>query len=184
MYDKEFLAGHGDSLPEAERELDAEQSRQWEENHRKITECIHSNMQTKYGTPTVTYIAEKTSLSRPTVRKHLQCFYEQPDFKQHTAIYKLMSTSVLRLLYSQSMYGNVKAARLYMELMGIIKTGRTVVNNNFAGGWKEQLNVNGIELTEELLDSLNPEYKEKIESILKEAVSGNPLPKNEKQLSD
>jgi len=170
---------------EKEHELDAEQSRQWDENHQKIMQCIHRYMQSNYGTPTITFIAEKVGLSRLTVRRHMQNFHEQPNFKEHTAMYKLMATSVLRQLYSQCMYGNVKASRLYMELMGVIQTGRTTVNNNFVGGWKEeQLKLNEVEITEELIDNLKPEYKTKIESLLKEAISGNPLPKNEKTLND
>ncbi len=172
------------SQPEKEHELDAEQSRQWEENHQKIMQCIHSYMQSNYGTPTITYISGKVGLSRLTVRRHLQNFYEQPNFKEHTAMYKLLATSVLRQLYSQCMYGNVKASRLYMELMGVIQTGRNTINNNFIGGWKEQMKVNDVEITEELIDSLKPEYKEKMEALLKEAISGNPSAKNKKALND
>jgi hypothetical protein len=161
MYDKEFLAGHAEAALEPAQELDSQQSHQWEENHLKIIDCVHKYMQSNYRTPSITFISESTGISRPTVSKHMRSFTAQPDFTEHAAIYKLMVTDILRQLYSQSIYGSVKAARLYMEVMGILKSGM-VVNQNFLNGSQDKLKINEVAVTQEVIDKLEPTTRERL----------------------
>lgn len=177
METKELLPG------QSTHEMDAEQSRQWDENHKAIMDCIHKYMQSNFQTPTIAYVAEKTGLSRPTVRKHIRNFSTQPNFEDHTAIYKFMTTSILRQLYSQAMYGEVRAARLYLELMGVIKNNQ-VVNNNFIMCKQPTLKLDAVEINEEFIENLSPTVRTKLEDVLKEGIdemkaNGFPSPKNE-----
>lgn len=119
-------------------ELDKEQQHQWDENHKIIMECIHDYMRRHDGVPTLRYIAEQTGLNRKTISKHLNGFMQMPDFKEHTGIYKMMASNVLGHLYSLAMLGEVKAARLYMQLIGIINNN-TIVENNFLTGRQDTL---------------------------------------------
>ena len=149
------------------QELDSEQSRQWEENHLKIIDCIRKHMQSKYRTPTVTVIAQETGLSRPTIRKHMREFATEPDFREHANLYKMLTTDVLRLLYAQVTYGNMRAARLYLEIMGVLKYN-AVVNNNFLYSAPATTpTVNEMEITQELIDSLNDASRDTIVDIIK-----------------
>jgi hypothetical protein len=146
---------------------DAEQKRQWEENHKAIMECMHSYMQSNYKVPTVTFIAEKTGLSRNTVAKHMQNFTAIDAFDEHVAMFKLLSTSVLRSLYSNSMYGNISAARLYMQLMGVLKGG-TLVENNFLSNALNPKELTPEEKSQKFLDGLTPSLKATLQDIIKE----------------
>jgi DNA-binding phage protein len=147
--------------------LDAEQKRQWDENHKNILHCVHRCIQSNYQTPTIAYIAEQTGLSRPTVYKHLSEFSATDGFEDHAAIYKLMSTSVLRALYSHSMHGSVGSARLYMQLIGVMKGG-ALVENNFLSNALNPKPLTPEERTQQFLDSLTPSLRETLQSVIKE----------------
>jgi hypothetical protein len=146
------------------------QERQWEENHKTIMDCMHKYMQTYNSIPTLTFIGEQTGLSRPTIRKHLRGFSDTNNFKEHASMFKLLSTNVLRQLYTQSMQGNVQAARLYMELMGVLKYHQ-VTENNFMNAGPQVVKFYDIEITNDFLDSLSPGIREKLEAVLKEGAN-------------
>ena len=165
MYDPEFLAQHREPMPEETPERDTEQTRQWEENHQVIMKYIKEYMRDERKVPTIMNISKKTNLTRATIYKHLQGFSADPEFAAHTSMFKIMVTDVLRQLYIQTTYGEVKAARLYMEIMGVLKTGKTV-NNSFINNQHNHLKINNILLTEEVLQSLNTEQLQQIEGIL------------------
>ena len=96
-------------------------------------------------------------------------------------MFKLMAGNVMRQLYSNSMYGEVKAAKLYMQLLGVLRNNGKV-ENNFLTGQQDQLMLREIPLTEELLDNLTPQQRDKIEEVLKEA-GANPSSSSENRLS-
>lgn len=148
------------------QELDSEQNRVWEENHKKIMECIQEHLSDKRTTPTISHIAETTNLSRVTVSKHIQNIYHAPEYTDHMAIHNFMASGVFEKLAVQAMHGSVSAARLYMQLLGIIKTERTQVNNTLIYGEKK-LKIEDVELTEELINNLDPQYRYKIAELLK-----------------
>lgn len=146
--------------------LDTEQNRVWEENHKKIMECIQEHLRLNETMPTASQISEMTHLSRVTVHKHIQNIYHTPEYTDHMAIHNFMASGVFEKLAVQAMRGSVSAARLYMQLLGIIKTERTQVNNTLIYGEKK-LKIEGIELTEELINNLDPQYRYKIAELLK-----------------
>src|SRR5581483_9681031 len=85
--------------------------------------------------------------------------------KEYTRKYNLMITEILNQVCSQALYGNVKASRLFMELMGLLKTNQ-VVNNNFINRQNNIVQLNNIQLTDELIKNLNPDQVEQIERII------------------
>jgi hypothetical protein len=164
MNENETLTGGLQAAPEPiNNGLDKEQSLNWEKNHKKILAYVREYMRMENQTPTVADIADKTGISRPTVYKHLQSFSSTAEFAGHASIFKVMVTDVVRLLYRQCCNGNIHAARLYLETMGVLKTGKTV-NNNFIN--RNSLKVNDIELNEDVLQTLNEEQLKQIEEIV------------------
>ena len=99
----------------------------------------------------------------------MRSFTAQPDFTEHAAIYKLMVTDILRQLYSQSIYGSVKAARLYMEVMGVLKSGM-VVNQNFLNASQDKLKINEVAITQEVINKLEPATQERILEMIERNV--------------
>jgi len=142
-----------------------ERDRMWERNHKKIAECIRDSLYHQKVMPTVSYIVLHTNLHRNTVRKHLKEFGTTPGFKEQTAKYKVVIGELMNKLGTMGLSGNISAIRLYMELMGMIKTSH-IVNQNFVNTQTNYVQINGIELTEEKIKALTKEQLLQIESIL------------------
>src|ERR1700677_1157647 len=94
---------------------DEERNYTWGENHKDIIAFVTNYMQSERAMPTVTAIAKETGLARSTIYKHLQGLTGHPAVKEHHSMFKLMVTEVVRKVCSEALYGNLKAAKLYME---------------------------------------------------------------------
>src|SRR5581483_6576501 len=157
-------------LPAPEDERD----RIWEENHKKITECIGLFLKEKNTTPSISYIVSVTQLNWRTVKKHIQEFSAAPAFKEEAGKYRLMTSEILGKISSHALYGNVKAARLFMELMGMLKTNQ-VVNNNFINGQTNYIEVNGVKITREVINGLSRLERLQIEDIISASLHNKEL---------
>lgn len=143
-----------DALPEKKR------NQIWEINHNNITNAITDYVQTCGGMPTKTRIAEYTGLSRQTVDKHLKEFQTSPLFKEIDEQFKFMIPKVMAEVLRQAINGDIRAAKLFLEVSGGNRTKTRIKNqNNF-------IQINGIELTEEKISKLKPEQLEAIEAVL------------------
>lgn len=144
---------------------DEERNHTWGENHKAIISFVENYMQKERAMPTVTAIAQNTGLARPTVYKHLQGLTGHPAVKEHNNMFKLMISEVLRKVCSEALYGNLKAAKLYMEIMGVLKTSQTVTNN-FITDTQNYVQINGIVFNNDLVEGLNLEQLTEIEKIV------------------
>jgi DNA-binding phage protein len=137
----------------------------WESNHIVILNTISIFMQDYARMPSVVEIATKTGLSRQTVNKHLDSFKSHPLHKQQIERFRLMSSAVLAKVYQHAMSGNIKAARLYFSVMGMLdndETNKTQIENQ-----NNYIQINGMVLSQEAVKQLQPEQLKTIESILK-----------------
>jgi len=171
MENQEPLTLGNEKPASAKSESESQQNRIWEKNHKKITEYINFHLTSSKDFPTISTIAECTKISRATVRKHIEDFYTLLESKDMVNMYRFMAGNVMRKLYSEATCGRIRSARLFMELTGFIKTPSTQVNNII--GINQTLKVNDIELTEELLQKMNQQQKDKLADLLKEARGGN-----------
>jgi len=141
----------------------------WEHNHFVIGNAITSLVR-KYGCmPPKTLIAEETGLSRRTIRKHIEGYKTHPEFRRELEQFKYMGTKVLSSVFNLASSGDVKAARLYFEMVGAINKQRpnTVIteqNNN--------IQVNNNLFSPENLKQLSPEQLKQIEGIIMENSGG------------
>ena len=79
-----------------EWERDAEQTRIWETNHKKILEAITAG--TKYygsHVPTITEISAATGLSRQTIYLHFKNAASHPAYKQRSEVFESLEVEVL-----------------------------------------------------------------------------------------
>jgi hypothetical protein len=150
-------------------ELNAEQSRVWEQNHKAIMACIRPYICANGRTPTSTYIAEQTGISRQTVRRHIRDFAMQPHYREHTGMFKYMTTDLLAHLYAQAIRGDVRATRLYMELVGVLKHNE-LVEDSFLNERPKLLQFDGVDLTQELFDDLGPVLQDKLSDAIRECL--------------
>jgi len=137
-------------------------SKVWEYNHLTISDAINRLMR-RYGImPPKTAIAEETGLSRQTINKHLKEYKAQPEFLAQMEDFKFMAPKILANVFKYAADGDMRAARLYFEVVGAInKKQNTVVNEQ-----TNYIQINNTILSQENLKELSPEELNQIESII------------------
>jgi hypothetical protein len=108
-------------------------------------------------------IARETGLSRQTVAKHLTDYKTHPQYLAEMEQFKYMAPKILAGVCKLACNGDVKAARLYFEMVGAInkKQPNTVINkqNNY-------IQINNTILSQENLNQLSKEQLNQIEHII------------------
>lgn len=136
----------------------------WEFNHQSIMWAISTLTKETCNFPPVNLIAVKTGLSRTTIYKHINSFKEHRSYKGQKQAVELMADKVLWQMYSLADNGDVKAARLFLEVAG--KLGKS----SGLQGVKNQNNyiqINNTVLNQQVLQQLSAEQLNNIENILK-----------------
>lgn len=136
----------------------------WENNHLAISEVISENMRIHGFMPTQTEIAHLTGLSRQTVAKHLKEYKKQPEFIQQAQQFTFMAPQLLANVYKFALDGDIRAARLYFEIIGA-KT--TQPQNTLPGTQHNYIQINNTILSQENLARLTAEQLNQIEGIIK-----------------
>ena len=135
----------------------------WEYNHVVIGSAITRFMREQGIMPTKSDIAEKTGLSRQTVAKHFKEYKTHPEHVAEMEQFKFMAPRVLANVFKFAVNGDIKAARLYFEMVGAInkQQNNTVVNeqNNY-------IQINNTILSQENLKRLSAEQLNQIECII------------------
>ncbi len=140
----------------------------WEYNHNQITYAISTLIQESNRMPSKNEIALKAELSRQTVHKHLQEYLSHPLYLQHIEQFRFLTSKVLAKVFHFAVNGNMKAARLYFDVMGNLNgqlTNKTSIQNQ-----NNYIQINGVILNQEVVKRLNTEQLNTIETILKTAL--------------
>ncbi|QKJ30236.1 hypothetical protein HQ865_10825 [Mucilaginibacter mali] len=136
----------------------------WEHNHTVITAAI-ANLMRQYGTmPTKSNIAEATGLTRQTIARHIKQYQAHPGFAEEMDRFKLLSQDVLAKVFKYASNGDMRAARLYFEMVGAIskRPAGAVVNQQH-----NYIQINNTILSQENLDRLSAEQLAQIEQIVR-----------------
>ncbi len=136
----------------------------WENNHRAITEAIANFIRSNGFMPTQTDMAILTGLSRQTIYKHFKEYKKQPEFILQAEQFKLMAPQLLANVYKFALKGDMRAARLYFEVIGA-KTTRT--QNTLPGTQHNYIQINNTILSQENLARLTTDQLNQIEGIIK-----------------
>lgn len=139
----------------------------WESNHNDITYAI-TKLIKEYGRmPSKNLIAEETKLSRQTVHKHIKNFSTNALYKYEIEQFKFMSSKVLASLLKYAVNGDVRACKVYLDMVGFkteaIEQSTINTQNNF-------IQINNTILNQENLAKLNQNQIIEIENILKLAL--------------
>ena len=142
----------------------------WDYNHSLINDAVAGYMRDHGIMPIQSIIAEKTGLSRQTVAKHFSAYKRRPEITTEMEQFKFMATRILANVFKFALNGDMKAARLYFEMVGNLnkKQSGTVVNeqNNY-------IQINNTILSQENLKQLSAEQLNQIENII---MSAGPSP--------
>ncbi|HZX59158.1 MAG TPA: hypothetical protein VFE54_10540 [Mucilaginibacter sp.] len=114
--------------------------------------------------PAKNIIARETGLSRQTVAKHIAAYQKHPGYAAEMEQFKFIAPNVLASVGKHALNGDVRAARLYFEMVGASKQSRTggVINeqNNY-------IQINNTILSQENLKQLSEEALNQIENIIR-----------------
>jgi len=135
-----------------------------EYNHSLINSAV-SNYMGKHGVmPNKSAIARETGLSRQTVAKHFVTYKRHPEHTAEMEQFKFMAPNVLATVFKQALNGDIKAARLYLEMVGATnkQTSATVINeqNNY-------IQINNTILSQQNLEQLTTDQLNQIENIIR-----------------
>ena len=141
----------------------------WEHNHYKITAGISRLMEENGNMPTKNQIATEVGLSRQTISKHLKEYQTHPLFVEERMKFKFMADNVLAKVYNIAVScGDIKAARLYFEVMGYL--GNQPGQNNTFNTQNNFIHINQFKLTQESIKQLAPQQIDQIEGVLKRVM--------------
>jgi hypothetical protein len=137
----------------------------WERNHNQITWAISVLMQDYGRMPTIMEIAEKTQFSRQTVHKHFKEYLNDPRFLEIVDQFKFMTSKVLARVFKFAVNGDMKAAKLYFDVIGPL--GSNSIPTNITNTQNNYVQINQIKISQEIIKQLNPEQLNQIEAVLK-----------------
>jgi hypothetical protein len=139
------------------------QQQVWESNHYNITAAISKLMEEHGCMPSKNSIVEVTGLSRQTISKHLKEYKTHPGHTAEMEQFKMMTPKVMAKVFKFAVNGDMRAARLYLEMVGAInkRQGNKVVNeqNNY-------IQINNTILSQETIKRLSAEQLNQIESVV------------------
>ncbi len=158
----EFISKLDEILP------DDVKNQLWENNHYQITVAMGKFIEEYGKMPTKNRIAADTGLSRQTVHKHLSTYAGHPLYVEQITQFKFMADRVLAKVIKLAVLGDVKAARLYFDVMGNLNGQAS--NNTLIKNQTNYVQINGMVLSQETVKQLNPVQLCEIESILKAAL--------------
>lgn len=140
----------------------------WENNHRTIVMKISEYIDLTGSMPTMFELSDRTGLSRQTLGKHLKEYRKHPQFVEYLEQFRFMGQKILSKMFQLAMNGNVRAARLYLEMIG-----GGVVGSNFGMQTKNFIQIRNMKLTQEFITNLDTSDQMKIEEVLCEAINQN-----------
>jgi predicted DNA-binding protein YlxM (UPF0122 family) len=149
----------------------------WEYNHQRITASISNLMQNYNRMPTMNEIVDECGLSRQTIHKHLKEYMNHPLYLEHIRQFKYSASIVLAQIYKLALNGDMKAAKLYFNIIGGLNS-RQFFNNTFIQNQNNYIYINGILFDQEAVKFLNPEQLNTVEAILKAALPKSKLGEN------
>lgn len=135
----------------------------WQYNHNRITWAISVLIQEYGRMPTNEEIAIKTEISRQTVHKHLKEYAKDVRYLEIVEQFKFMSSKVLAKVFSFAVQGDVKAAKLYLQVVG---NCFSPMSSNTINTQNNYLQINQMRLSQETIKELTPEQVNEIEKIL------------------
>ena len=135
----------------------------WQCNHSLINSAVSNYMRKNGVMPAKSAIARETGLSRQTVAKHFAAYKRHPEFTSEMEQFKFMAPNVLANVFKHALNGDMRAARLYFEMVGAPnkQQANTVINeqNNY-------IQINNTILSQENLKQLSAEQLNQIENII------------------
>ena len=131
----------------------------WESNHHRIIIHLHNEITNNRYIPTIGKLEELTGLSRQTVSKHLKEYKQSQLCNEYKETFQMLSSQVMRTVYSLAIQGDIRACKLYFEAIGELNSSKTSTyidkqqNNHHT-----ENNILTPEMIKDISDKLEREY--------------------------
>ena len=135
----------------------------WENNHYKISVAMTKLMKDQGFMPTKNQIAVESGLSRQTIHKHINDYSSNPLYLKDVEQFRFLSNKVLARVFKFAVDGDLKACRLYFDIVG----NRNTPENTPKLEQKNYIQINNTVLSQDELKQLNEHQLNTIESVLK-----------------
>jgi AraC-like DNA-binding protein len=132
----------------------------WENNHRKIIQEITTFIDEFGRMPMKIDLAQRVGLSRQTLHKHLKEYNENILYSDHMETFRFMTEKLIAKMFQFAIRGDVKAGRLYFEMIGHRRSMPAYYNQN------NYIQVKNLIISEEKLNELTQDQLDKLEEIL------------------
>jgi hypothetical protein len=139
----------------------------WYRTHNTILSTIARLMQDYGRMPAPYEIAHEAQLSSNSVEKHLSEYAKNKKHADTKDRFEFMTSKVLARVFKYAVNGDMRAAKLYFDVVGNLGTnGSSIVNtqNNY-------IQINQFKLSQETVQQLTPEQLEQVEIVLKQVVN-------------
>lgn len=147
---------------------DDAKNQMWENNHYKITVAMTKAIEEEGKMPTKNNLATETGLSRQTIHNHLKNYNEHPLYAAQMQQFKFMSDRILAKVMKLASQGDIKASRLYFEVIGSLNN--QVPNNQAIKNQNNYIQINGTVLSQDAIQNLTPAQTKQIEAILNQSA--------------
>lgn len=137
----------------------------WENNHANITASMTKYIEEYGKMPTKNKIASDTELSRQTVSKHLNGYDKHPLYAEQLNQFKFMADRVLAKVIKAASLGDMKAARLYFDIMGNLGVKQSVLKSTI-NTQNNYIQINQTKLSQETIKLLTPDQLNQIEAVV------------------
>ena len=131
----------------------------WESNHHKIIMHLHNEITKNRYIPSIGKLEELTKLSRPTITKHLKEYKNSDLSNGYKETFSILSSQVMRTVYSLAIQGNVQACKLYLEAIGELNSSKisTYIDKQQNNHHTENNNLTP-EMISDIIDELEKKY--------------------------
>jgi len=130
-----------------------------------ITQAIASCISDTGIMPDKNTIADKAGLTRQTIHKHLKECAKHPLNIEHKEKFKLMITKVLSKVLQLALKGDMKAAKIYLNM---VTEKENLRNSSIVQNQRNYIQINNLKITTDEFEKLPIDTIEEIESLLKD----------------
>jgi len=155
-----------DFLTEKIKDIISEDSKlnKWSIDHINIKAALSDFVIDCNRMPSLLELTGRTGTSAETIRKHINEYESHGNYTEQQALFKILGEKILAKVAKYAIEGDVKAARLYFEVVNGTMS-RQPVNNNTFNTQNNYLQVNGKIISQQAILNLPPEQQEQLERI-------------------
>ncbi|GEO09492.1 hypothetical protein [Segetibacter aerophilus] len=140
----------------------------WYKIHNSITWAISTFIHDNGRMPSPFEIANKTEMSSYLVNQHMKEYSKDSKYINSKEQFEFMTSKVLAKVFKFAVDGDMRAAKLYFEVVGNLKGENS--NNPVINNQNNYIQINQLKLSQEAIEQLAPEQLKEVERLFQQVV--------------